>query len=110
MLEGGGRAVEAVGVEGLGGRDEPDRRLDHLPLTVATPEDPLQYAAVLTVARPDELAVLVLAEPVDEEDARHLVRMLAPELEPVGEVVGHVVAAERQHRHRVEAELSDLAR
>ena len=29
----------------------------------------------------------------------------SPTFEPVGEVVGHVVAAEGQHRHRVEAEL-----
>ena len=30
-------------------------------------------------------------------------------LQPVGEVVGHVVAAERQHRHGVEAQLADGA-
>jgi NADH-quinone oxidoreductase subunit G len=33
-------------------------------------DDPLQHARVLTKARPDELAVLVLPEPVDEEDLR----------------------------------------
>ncbi len=31
-----------------------------------------------------------------------------PTPEPVAEVVGHVVAAERQHRHRVEAQLADV--
>ncbi len=36
--------------------------------------------------------------------------VLARHPQPVAEVVGHVVAAERQHRHRVEAELAHLAR
>ena len=36
-------------------------------------------------------------------------RVALAHLEPVLEVVGHVVAAERQHRHRVEAQLADLA-
>ena len=66
----------------------------------------LQHAHVLAEARPEELAALVLAEPVDAEDARR-VRDLAAELQPVVEVVGHVVAAERQHRERVAPHLPD---
>ena len=65
-------------------------------------------AGVLAEAGPQELAVVVLAEPVDVEDPRQLGALAPADLEPVGEVVGHVVAAERQHRHRVEAELADV--
>ncbi len=53
--------------------------------------------------------LVVLAEPVDVEDLRQLRPVAAADLEPVGEVVGHVVAAERQHRERVEAQLADRA-
>ena len=44
-------------------------------------EDPLEDAGILAVARPQEPAILVLAEPVDEEDPRQLggvVVLLAP--------------------------------
>src|SRR5438270_3004374 len=70
-------------------------------------EHPRQHARVLAEARPQEAAVLVLAEPVDVEDLRQLRAGRAPDLQPVGEVVGHVVAAERKHREGVEAELAD---
>ena len=92
------------------GRHQADRRLDRLALAVAAAEDPLEHAAVLAEAGPEELAVVVLAEPVDEEDPRQLRRVASrADLQPVAEVVGHVVAAEGQHRHRVEAQLADLA-
>ena len=72
--------------------------------------DPLQHAAVLAEARPQEAAVVAAAEPVDEEHLRHLglVGVLA-EVDPVLEVVADVVAEERQHRHRVAADGADLA-
>ena len=72
-------------------------------------DDPLQHAAVFAKARPDELAPLVLAEPVDEVDARQLGRIaVAADLQPVRIVVAHVVAAEGQHRERVAAQLAHL--
>ena len=58
------------------------------------------------VAGPEELAVVVLAEPVDVEDAgRGGERAL--HLDPVAEVVAHVIAAEGQHGHGVAADLAD---
>src|SRR5262245_16489077 len=64
---------------------ESDRCLDGLALALAAAEHPLEDADVLAEARPDEGAVLVLAEPVDEEDLRQP-RSLAPAgLEPVAE-------------------------
>src|SRR5690606_14268659 len=46
-------------------------------------------------------------EPVDLEDARCTVEpQLAADVEPVREVVAHVVSAERQHRERVAAQFA----
>src|SRR6266702_3709085 len=73
-------------------------------------DDPFQHPDVLAEARPDELALRVLAEPVDVEQPRQLGRVgLLAEREPVREVVTHVVAAERQHGERVVAQLADPA-
>ena len=52
-----------------------DRRVDRLGLAVDPLEDPLEDAAVLAEAGPQEAAVLVAAEPVDEEDPRQLGRI-----------------------------------
>jgi hypothetical protein len=60
----------------------------------------------LAVAGPDELAGLVLAEPVHAEDLGQVVAHafeLVLHVQPVLEVVAHVVAAERQHGERVAA-------
>ena len=102
--------LQALGVECLGRRQQADRRLDRVGVAVDPLEDPLQHPAVLTEPGPQEAPVVVAAEPVDEEDAGQLRRVggLA-DRQPVGEVVGEVVAAERQHRHRVEAQLADRA-
>ena len=72
------------------------------------PTDPLEHARVLAEAGPQELAVGVLAEPVHAVDRgqRRLVGALR-HAQPVGEVVAHVVAAERQHRERVAAQVAD---
>src|SRR5690606_26105602 len=87
--------VDARGVDRALGRQQPDRRLDRLRLALAAAEDPLQHAAVLAEAGPEEVAVGVFAEPVDVEDPRQLRALAAADLQPVGEVVAHVVAAER---------------
>ena len=56
------------------------------------------------------MAVVALAEPVDVEDLWQLVSVgLFAELQPVSEVVADVVTTERQHRHRVKAELANRA-
>ena len=48
--------VEALGVDLALGGQQPDRRLDGLAVAVAAAEDPLEHAAVLAEARPEELA------------------------------------------------------
>ena len=52
---------------------EADRRLDGLGLAGHALEHPLEHPAVLAEPGPQEAAVVVLAEPVDEEDLRQLV-------------------------------------
>ena len=63
-------------------------------------QHPLQHAHIVAEARPDEVALLVGAEPVHAEDARR-VRQPRPDVEPVLEVVAEVVAAEGEHREGV---------
>ena len=78
--------------------------LDAAGLALDAPDHPLQHPHVLAVARPNKLALIIGAEPVDAEDRRQFgMRGLEPvaQIEPVAEVVGHVVAAKRQHRERV---------
>ena len=88
-----------------------DRRLVGLAAPCDPLEDPLEHAGVLAVAGPEELAVLALQEPVDVEDLGELVRVRArAHRQPVAEVVGHVVPAERQHGERVATQLADRAR
>ena len=90
-------------------RQQPDRSFDGVGGALAAAEDPVEDTRVLAVAGPHELPVLVLAEPVDVEDPRQLRALALADRQPVTEVVGHVVAAERQHRHRVPAQPADLA-
>src|SRR3954451_12988531 len=105
------RHVQAGDVDVTRAWYQPNRRLDRLQFAVAAAEDPLEHAAVLAEPRPQELAVLALAEPVHAQDLRQLrpVVLLA-DLHPVAEVVAHVVPAERQHRERVVTQLADRSR
>src|SRR6201999_119406 len=106
----GGVDVEPVKVEVVGGGNDADRRLLATRLVLDAVDDPLEHTAVLTEARPEELAAFAAPEPGDEEHLRQLglVRVLA-QVDLVLEVVAHVVAEERQHGHRVAAHVADLA-
>src|SRR3989441_11043162 len=105
----GRRDIESIRVEGAGGRDPPDRCLLG-PRRPANPLDhPLEDAHVFAITGPEEAAVRVAAEPVDAEDAGRL-RPTGPGGEPLAEIVGHVVAAERDHGHGITAHYPDLAR
>ncbi len=103
-----GCRVQALELQVLRARHRADRRLLAVSRALEPADDPRQHPGVLAVARPEELAVLVLAEPVDAVDVRQ--RSLVGALrhrEPVREVVAHVVAAERQHRERVVTQIAD---
>ena len=102
--------VEAVCIEGVGGGEVADGGLFCFGGAVEAVEDPFEDTAVFAVARPHEVARFVTAEPVDEEDLGEFFFIgFCSYLEPMLEVVGHVVAAEGEHGHWVEAELADCA-
>src|SRR5262249_49517845 len=63
---------------------------------------------ILAVSGPEKLAVLALAKPIHAEDPRRL-RDLAAEVEPVREIIAHVIAAEGKHREWIAAYLADIA-
>src|SRR3978361_1274485 len=94
----------------LGRRHDTDRGVLTAGLVFDAVDDPLEHPAVLAEARPQEAAVFIATEPVDEEHLWQLgvVGVLA-QVAPVREVVSDVVAQERQHRHRVAAHAADLA-
>ena len=74
---------------------------------------PLEHAHVVTVAGPNKLAVDSLAEPVHTVDLGQGVAgvfQLVLHVQPMLEVVAHVVAAEGQHGKRVAAHHALLAK
>src|SRR6202034_672920 len=88
----------------------PDWRVHSGTMTGTAREHPRKDARVLAVAGPQKTPALILAEPVNVEDLWQLGRVgLLADLQPVGEIVSHVVTAEGQHRERVEAQLADRA-
>src|SRR6266496_362020 len=102
--------VQSIGIEGITRRDLADRADGCLGVAGESFDDPLEDSAVLAEARPQEPAGLILAEPVDKVDARQFggVRR-TDDIEPVGEVVTHVVAAKWQHGKGVTAQLPDVS-
>ena len=92
--------AQSLGTDGPRLGQEPDRAGLGDVLVVDSPTDPVDDAHVLAEARPQELALLVQAEPVDVEDLGHVPAGLV-HVQPVLQVVAEVVAEERPHRHRV---------
>jgi len=87
-----------------------DRGVDGLCSTFTGLEDPLQDTAVLTETGPEPLAVVGLAEPVDIENLGKLALILGSlsDVDPVLEVLTHVVATEGKHGKRVATDGTDL--
>src|SRR5690349_4774013 len=77
-------------------------------LALAALDDPLQYSHIFPESRPDELAGGIGAKPVYAEYARALGHRAA-ELEPMTEVVSHVVSDEWNHRHGIASDDPDLS-
>jgi hypothetical protein len=69
--------LQAVERERLRRRHEADRRFLRLGGAVDAVEHPLQHADVFAEAGPQELSVVVAAEPVDVEDMRRVSESLA---------------------------------
>src|SRR5271157_3485988 len=105
----GGRETKSLGIQIRRLGKPANWRIHSVYFAIAALEDPFQHTAVLAESGPEELAVLVGAEPVHVIDLRELGAGPGADPEIVGEVVAHVVAAEGEHRHRVAAKFSDFA-
>lgn len=88
-----GEALQTIGVEVFVVRQPADLGFVADSMTLAAVEHPLDYAHILAEARPEELVVLVFAEPVDVKESWQVFDMSA-HVEPVTEVFTHVVTAE----------------
>src|SRR5260370_26940651 len=95
------RGGDAVEVELVLGRDDPDRRLPAADLTLLEPQQPQQRPQVVAVAGPQVVPIPGVApEPVDMGEDR-LARRRADDLQPVRGVRALGIGHERAHRHRV---------
>ena len=72
----------------------PDRCFERVGAGATAFDHPFENSGVLAVAGPEEFAFGAFAEPVHMKNAGHIFDEF-PHLEPVGEVVAHVVTAER---------------
>ena len=85
-------------------RQVADSGLLSINLALAALDDPVEDTHIVAEARPDEVAVLVLLEPVNVEDLRSLVTEDLAHFEPVSPVVTNIVADEGLHSHRIVTE------
>src|SRR4051812_49892738 len=86
--------IDAAPIEIFISRHPAERSFDRDGATVDAVDNPFEDAKVIAEARPEKLAILATAEPVDVEHPRRA-RQPSAEFQPVIEVVAHVVAAER---------------
>src|SRR5579883_1664327 len=88
-----GEVLQAAPVQVLVARHPANGTLDADRAPVRPLDDPLENAHVLAEAGPEEIALRVTPEPVHAEDARRIGQMAA-KIEPVVEIVRHVIAGE----------------
>ena len=98
--------IETFEVDILGIGDISDRSFLSADLVFTSLENPFEDTEVIAEAGPHELAFVIESEPVDVEDLRKLCCELL-HVEPMCEVVAHVVAAEGKHSHRIASDNAD---
>src|SRR4030095_7292557 len=101
-------ALESVEIEILRSRDATDWTLPGSTPAFTAIDDPFQDSHVVPKAGPEKFPGGVFAEPINMKNERRP-RWPRPVLEPVPEIVADVVAAERQHGHRIAPHLADRA-
>src|SRR5437867_5450078 len=90
--------LETIDIQGIGRRNKADGSLNRASFALAAPDDPLENAQILAESGPD-VTPRLLPEPVDPKDAWGM-GQASPHLQPVPEVVRHVVPAEGQPGER----------
>ena len=98
--------LEAGHVEIYIFRNPTNRGLQGMGAALAALDDPFEDTHVVTEAGPEEFPLGALAKPVHMEDAGDVLHEAA-HLQPMSEVISHVVTAEGKHRHRVTPHLAD---
>jgi hypothetical protein len=68
--------------------------------------DPFQNPHVFAEARPEEASVGGFPKPIDLEHLRRILKSTA-KVQPMPEITSHVIAAERQHGHRIPSHLTN---
>lgn len=99
---------EAVGVDVIEFGDPADACFGGVSCAFAAFDDPFEDAHVFGESGPEEVSFVVEAEPVDVEEAWEGFDLFS-HIDPVAEVVAHVVSAEGEHSHWVAADLSGCA-
>jgi len=105
LLEVFGRDLEAFSIERALLGKETNWGGNGGVLAIATAEDPSKDTAVVTIAWPEVLAV-ILSEPVDHEDLGKVGTRVLADINPVLEVVTHVIPAEWEHGEWVTTDAS----
>src|ERR1044071_4482373 len=85
-----------------------ERTLDRITAAMNAIDNPLQHAHIFAESRPEKFSLLIDAEPVDQKNARRI-EDAPSHLQPVVEVITHVITAEWQHRHRVAPDFTDFS-
>src|SRR5258708_3157911 len=106
LIESSLREVEAIPLDVLVVGCPADRGLPGHGPPVDAVHDPAQNTKVLAEAGPQELSLVVLAEPVHIEHPR-CYGQRSLHSDPGTEIVAHMVAKEWQHRHGVAADLAN---
>ena len=100
--------MEAIEGEGFASGNEADGSLFGSTAAFDAFEDPLEDADIVPITGPEEFAVGTLAEPVDVENLGR-VRYAVAHVQPVLEIIGHVVTTEGKHSHGIAAGDADFA-
>src|ERR1700731_298545 len=100
--------VETVEIDVVYSGQPTNRRFGSAAAAFTSVDDPLQDAHVIAKARPKKISGLSFAEPVHIKYERRIGQPLS-DIDPVPKIVADVVAAERQHRHRIAPNLANCA-
>src|SRR5207302_10264741 len=100
--------LEFIKIEIMQTGQPADGRSNRAVAAFATIDYPLLHAHVVAETGPEKFSARAFAEPVHVENKRRFGQPF-PDREPVPKIIADVVAAEREHRHRVAPNLSDRA-
>ncbi len=104
-----GVELQIIEVEGVLSGEEADGAFDGAAGSFDAFADPFEDAAVFAEAGPEPASVVTFTEPIDEEHAWEFGAVGAVgEVEPMAEVIAHVIAAEGEHGEGVATEDAGL--